>query len=88
MMPKDDLVIPVWLPKDFLEFLKRSLPTAAEMPAFLNRTFWCRQKSLGDRLHENLALTLLKLAPKTMTTGESTNWRIRSPFSLHFIHAV
>jgi len=42
LMPKSDLTIPVWLPKDFLEFAQQTLADAYR-DVGLNRIFWSRQ---------------------------------------------
>ena len=65
LMPKNDLVIPVWLPKDFLEFAQHTLADAFR-DARLSQQDVLEPKITTKRLNENLTLTLFKITPETM----------------------
>ena len=64
-MPKNDLIIPVWLPQDFLEFAQQTLADAFR-DAGLSQQDVLVPKITTERLHENLTLTLFKIVPETM----------------------
>ena len=65
LMPKNDLVIPVWLPKDFLEFAQNTLADAFR-DAQLSPLDILEPRITTERLGENLTLTLFKITPETM----------------------
>ena len=64
-MPKNDLVIPVWLPKDFLEFAQNTLADAFR-DAQLSPLDILEPRIMTEPLGENLTLTLFKITPETM----------------------
>ena len=65
LMPKNDLVIPVWLPKQFLEFAQHTLADAFR-DAGLSQQDALVPIVTTERLKENLTLTLFKVTPETM----------------------
>jgi len=64
-MPKNDLSIPVWLPKDFLEFAQQTLADAFR-DVGLSQQDVLVPIITTKSLHENLTLTLFKVTPETM----------------------
>jgi hypothetical protein len=81
-MPKNDLVIPVWLPKDFLEFAQHTLADAFR-DARLSQQDVLVPTITTERLNENLTLTLFQdYTRNNVATGGSANRRVRPPFSL------
>jgi hypothetical protein len=81
-MPKNDLVIPIWLPKDFLEFAQHTLADAFR-EAGLPQQDILVPKITTRSVKEPLTLTLFKITPETM--WQQVDRRIDeylSPFSL------
>ena len=64
-MPKNDLIIPVWLPKDFLEFAQHTLADAFR-DARISQQDVLEPKMTTKRLNENLTLTFFRITPETM----------------------
>jgi hypothetical protein len=65
LMPKNDLSIPVWLPKDFLEFAQNTLADAFR-DARLSPPDILKPIIATEYLDENLTLTLFKITPESM----------------------
>jgi hypothetical protein len=65
LTPKNELVIPLWLPQDFLEFAQHTLASAFR-EAGLSEQDVLVPIQATKRLHENLTLTLFKITPETM----------------------
>ena len=64
-MPKNDLIIPIWLPKDFLEFAQKALADAFR-DAGLSQQDVLIPTMTTQSLHENLTLALFRVTPETM----------------------
>ena len=65
LAPKNDISIPLWLPKDFLEFAQRTLADAFR-EAGLSQQHILVPILTTERLNENLTLTLFKITPEAM----------------------
>jgi len=65
-MPKNDLSIPVWLPKDFLEFAQQTLADAFRDVGLSQQDVLVPTITKTTYLHEDLTLTLFKVTPETM----------------------
>jgi len=64
-MQKNDLIIPLWLPKDFLEFAQQTLADAFR-DAGLSPQDVLIPTATTEHLDENLTLTVFKVTPETM----------------------
>lgn len=64
-MPKNDLIIPLWLPEDFLEFAQHTLANAFRDNGLFLQSILIPITSTDD-LDENVTLTLFKLTPEAM----------------------
>ena len=64
-MPKNDLIIPVWLPTDFLEFAQHTLADAFR-DARISQQDVLEPKMTTERPNEKLTLTLFRISPETM----------------------
>jgi len=65
LMPKNDLIIPVWLPKNFLEYAQQTLVDAFQ-DVGLSQQDVLVPILTTECVHEDLTLTLFKLTPETM----------------------
>ena len=65
LMPKNDLIIPVWLPKDFLEFAQHTLADAFR-DARLSQQDVLEPRITTESLNENLTLALFRITPENM----------------------
>lgn len=83
LMPKNDLIIAVWLPKDFLEFAQHTLADAFR-DARLSQQDVLEPRMTTARLNENLTLTLFRITPETMWQQVDRRIDEYVPRSLHF----
>ena len=87
LMQTNDLLIPVWLPKDFLEFAQQTLADAFR-DAGLSQQDVLIPIMTTDHLNENLTLTLFKVTPETMWQQVDRRIDEYSSRSLHNRHRL